>query len=86
MTALGPELAELPEYDGPPRQWSITEHRLVDIVEMLADLNHTMVQVHSKDAVPRPDPIERPNRPAQKKKRLSREQFDRLKPGRRHGN
>lgn len=71
---------------GPDRQWSVVEHRLVDIAEMLANVQHAIVQTHSKTTVPPPKRATRPRFGRAVARRLSANQLDRLKPGRRHGN
>lgn len=59
MSALAPTLANLPEPDGPPRQWSTEAHLLASVVDAVTQLTTAYVGAHSK-STPKWEPFPRP--------------------------
>lgn len=60
ISALAPTIPVTGGSEGPPRQWSGVEHRVVDVLDAVRSMHHTLIQVNSKSKVPAPEPIERP--------------------------
>ena len=59
MSAMAPALANLPEPDGTPRQWSTEAHLLASVVDAVTQLTVAYVGAHSK-STPKWEPMPRP--------------------------